>query len=106
MTAREFAIGEAGLDEETAAKVVKEAAQGKEKSDFVDADTYADIVKFKNFEDQREAAKAYGEQIEVAKQSLESARAIGRKIRPDSKSYQRVPKTRYVRKRDERANQR
>lgn len=74
MTAREFATGEAGLDEETAAKVVKEAAQGKEKSDFVDADTYADIVKFKNFENQRDYAKAYGEQIEAAKQSLESAR--------------------------------
>nr|WP_315059070.1 LPD23 domain-containing protein [uncultured Campylobacter sp.] len=74
MTAREFATSEAGLDEETAAKVVKEAAQGKEKSDFVDADTYADIVKFKNFENQRDYARAYGEQIEVAKQSLESAR--------------------------------
>ena len=74
MTAREFAIGEAGLDEATAAKVVKEAAQGKEKSDFVDADTYADIVKFKNFENQRDYARAYGEQIEAAKQSLESAR--------------------------------
>ena len=74
MTAREFAIGEAGLDEDTAAKVVKEAAQGKEKSDFVDADTYADIVKFKNFENQRDYARAYGEQIEAAKQSLESAR--------------------------------
>ena len=74
MTAREFATSEAGLDEETAAKVVKEAAQGKEKSDFVDADTYADIVKFKNFENQRDYARAYGEQIEAAKQSLESAR--------------------------------
>ena len=74
MTAREFATGEAGLDEATAAKVVKEAAQGKEKSDFVDADTYADIVKFKNFENQRDYARAYGEQIEAAKQSLESAR--------------------------------
>ena len=74
MTAREFVIGEAGLDEATAAKVVKEAAQGKEKSDFVDADTYADIVKFKNFENQRDYAKAYGEQIEAAKQSLERAR--------------------------------
>lgn len=74
MTAREFATGEAGLDEATAAKVVKEAAQGKEKSDFVDADTYADIVKFKNFENQRDYARAYGEQIETAKQSLESAR--------------------------------
>ena len=74
MTAREFATGEAGLDEATAAKVVKEAAQGKEKSDFVDADTYADIVKFKDFENQRDYAKAYGEQIEAAKQSLESAR--------------------------------
>jgi len=74
MTVREFATSEAGLDEATAAKVVKEAAQGKEKSDFVDADTYADIVKFKNFENQRDYAKAYGEQIEVAKQSLERAR--------------------------------
>lgn len=74
MTAREFATGEAGLDEATAAKVVKEAAQGKEKSDFVDADTYADVVKFKNFENQRDYARAYGEQIEAAKQSLESAR--------------------------------
>lgn len=74
MTAREFATSEAGLDEETAAKVVKEAAQGKEKSDFVDADTYADVVKFKNFENQRDYARAYGEQIEAAKQSLESAR--------------------------------
>ena len=74
MTAREFAIGEAGLDEATAAKVVKEATQGKEKSDFVDADTYADIVKFKNFENQRDYARAYGEQIEAAKQSLERAR--------------------------------
>ena len=74
MTAREFATGEAGLDEATAAKVVKEATQGKEKSDFVDADTYADIVKFKNFENQRDYARAYGEQIEAAKQSLESAR--------------------------------
>ena len=74
MTAREFATGEAGLDEATAAKVVKEAAQGKEKSDFVDANTYADIVKFKNFENQRDYAKAYGEQIEAAKQSLNNAR--------------------------------
>ena len=74
MTAREFATGEAGLDEATAAKVVKEAAQGKEKSDFVDADTYADIVKFKDFENQRDYAKAYGEQIEAAKQSLNNAR--------------------------------
>ena len=74
MTAREFATGEAGLDEATAAKVVKEAAQGKEKSDFVDADTYADIVKFKDFENQRDYAKAYGEKIEAAKQSLNNAR--------------------------------
>ena len=74
MTAREFATGEAGLDEATAAKVIKEAAQGKEKSDFVDADTYADIVKFKNFENQRDYARAYGEQIEAAKQSLNNAR--------------------------------
>ena len=74
MTAREFATGEAGLDEATAAKFVNEAAQGKEKSDFVDADTYADIVKFKDFENQRDYAKAYGEQIEAAKQSLNNAR--------------------------------
>ena len=74
MTAREFATKEAGLDEATAAKVVKEAAQGKEKSDFTDEETYADIVKFKNFENQRDYARAYGEQIEAAKQSLESAR--------------------------------
>ena len=40
----------------------------------MDADTYADIVKFKNFENQRDYAKAYGEQIEAAKQSLESVR--------------------------------
>ena len=73
MTVREFATSEAGLDEATAAKVVKEAAQGKEKSDFVDADTYADIVKFKNFENQRDYARAYGEQIEAAKQSLNNA---------------------------------
>ena len=74
MTAREFATGEAGLDEATAAKVIKEAAQGKEKSDFVDADTYADIVNFKKFENQRDYARAYGEQIEAAKQSLNNAR--------------------------------
>ena len=74
MTAREFATSEAGLDEETAAKVVKEAAQGKEKSDFTSEETYADIVEFKNFENQREAAKAYGEQIEAAKASLNNAR--------------------------------
>lgn len=74
MTAREFATGEAGLDEATAAKVIKEAARGKEKSDFVDANTYADIVNFKNFESQRDYARAYGEQIEAAKQSLNNAR--------------------------------
>ena len=74
MTAREFATREVGLDEETAAKVVKEAAQGKEKSDFTSEETYADIVEFKNFENQREAAKAYGEQIEAAKASLNNAR--------------------------------
>ena len=74
ITAREFATSEAGLDEATAAKVVKEATQGKEKSDFTDEETYADIVKFKNFENQRDYARAYGEQIEAAKQSLESAR--------------------------------
>jgi hypothetical protein len=74
ITAREFATSEAGLDEETAAKVVKEATQGKEKSDFVDAGTYADIVNFKKFENQRDYARAYGEQIEAAKTSLNNAR--------------------------------
>jgi len=74
MTAREFATGEAGLDEATAAKVVKEAVQGKEKSEFIDAGTYADIVNFKNFENQRDYARAYGKQIEAAKTSLNNAR--------------------------------
>ena len=74
MTAREFATSEAGLDEATAIKVVKEATQGKEKSDFVDAGTYADIVNFKKFENQRDYARAYGEQIEAAKTSLNNAR--------------------------------
>lgn len=74
MTAREFATKEAGLDEDTAKKVVKEAMQGKEKSDWTDADTYADIVKFKNFEIQRDYAKAYGERIQTAQDSINNAR--------------------------------
>ena len=74
MTAREFATKEAGLDEVTAKKVVKEAMQGKEKSDWTDADTYADIVKFKNFEIQRDYAKAYGERIQTAQASINNAR--------------------------------
>ena len=74
MTAREFASKEAGLDEDTAKKVVKEAMQGKEKSDWTDADTYADIVKFKNFEIQRDYAKAYGERIQTAQASINNAR--------------------------------
>ncbi len=74
MTAREFATKEAGLDEVTAKKVVKEAMQGKEKSDWTDADTYADIVKFKNFEIQRDYAKDYGERIQTAQASINNAR--------------------------------
>ena len=74
MTAREFASKEAGLDEVTATKVVKEAMQGKEKSDWTDADTYADIVKFKNFEIQRDYAKAYSERIQTAQASINNAR--------------------------------
>lgn len=74
MTAREFATKEAGLDEVTAKKVVKEAMQGKEKSDWTDADTYADIVKFKNFEIQRDYAKAYGERIQTTQASINNAR--------------------------------
>ena len=74
MTARDFATKEAGLDEVTAKKVVKEAMQGKEKSDWTDADTYADIVKFKNFEIQRDYAKAYGERIQTAQASINNAR--------------------------------
>ncbi len=74
MTAREFATKEVGLDEDTATNVLKEAMQGKEKSDWTDADTYADIVKFKNFEIQREYAKAYGEKIQVAQASINNAR--------------------------------
>ena len=74
MTAREFASKEAGLDEDTAKKVVKEAMQGKEKSDWTDADTYVDIVKFKNFEIQRDYAKAYGERIQTAQASINNAR--------------------------------
>ena len=74
MTAREFATKEAGLDEDTTTKVVKEVMQGKEKSDWTDADTYADIVKFKNFEIQRDYAKAYGERIQTAQASINNAR--------------------------------
>lgn len=74
MTAREFAIKEAGLDEDTAINVLKEAMQGKEKSDWTDADTYEDIVKFKNFEIQRDYAKAYGERIQTAQASINNAR--------------------------------
>ena len=74
MTAREFATKEVGLDETTATKVVKEVMQGKEKSDWTDADTYADIVKFKNFEIQRDYAKAYGERIQTTQASINNAR--------------------------------
>ena len=74
MTAREFATKEAGLDEDTATNVLKEAMQGKEKSDWTDADTYADIVKFKNLEIQRDYAKAYGERIQTAQVSINNAR--------------------------------
>ena len=74
MTAREFATKETGLDEDTATNVLKEAMQGKERSDWTDADTYADIVKFKNFEIQREYAKAYGEKIQAAQVSINNAR--------------------------------
>lgn len=74
MTAREFATEEVGLDETTATKVVKEVMQGKEKSDWTDSDTYADIAKFKNFEIQREYAKAYGEKIQAAQVSINNAR--------------------------------
>ncbi|WP_180382236.1 ADP-ribosyltransferase-containing protein [Campylobacter concisus] len=74
MTAMEFATKEAGLDEDTATNVLKEAMQGKEKSDWTDADTYADIVKFKNFEIQREYTKAYGEKIQATQASINNAR--------------------------------
>ena len=74
MTAREFVTKEVGLDEDTATNVLKEAMQGKEKSDWTDADTYADIAKFKNFEIQREYAKAYGEKIQAAQVSINNAR--------------------------------
>ena len=74
MTAREFATKEVGLDEDTATNVLKEAMQGKEKSEFIDADSYNDIVKFKNFEIQREYAKAYGEKIQTAQTSINNAR--------------------------------
>ncbi|WP_107770090.1 hypothetical protein [Campylobacter concisus] len=74
MTAREFATKEIGLDEATATNVLKEAMHGKEKSKFIDTDSYADIVKFKNFEIQREYAKAYGEKIQAAQASINNAR--------------------------------
>ena len=74
MTAKEFATKEVGLDEDTATNVLKEAMQGKEKSDWTDADTYADVVKFKNFEIQREYAKAYGEKIQTAQASINNVR--------------------------------
>ena len=74
MTAKEFATKEVGLDEGTATNVLKEAMQGKEKSEFIDADSYNDIVKFKNFEIQREYAKAYGEKIQTAQTSINNAR--------------------------------
>lgn len=74
MTAREFATKEVGLDEDTATNVLKEAMQGKEKSEFIDTDSYADIAKFKNFEIQREYAKAYGEKIQAAQVSINNAR--------------------------------
>ena len=74
MTAREFATKEVGLDEDTATNVLKEAMQGKEKSDFIDTDSYADIVEFKNFEIQREYAKAYGEKIQATQASINNAR--------------------------------
>ena len=74
MTAKEFATKELGLDEDTATNVLKEAMQGKEKSEFIDADSYNDIVKFKNFEVQREYAKAYGEKIQTAQTSINNAR--------------------------------
>ena len=74
MTAKEFATKEVGLDEDTATNVLKEAMQGKEKSEFIDADIYNDIVKFKNFEIQREYAKAYGDKIQTAQTSINNAR--------------------------------
>ena len=74
MTAKEFATKEVGLDEDTATNILKEAMQGKEKSEFIDADSYNDIVKFKNFEIQREYAKAYGEKIQTAQTSINNAR--------------------------------
>ena len=74
MSAKEFATKEIGLDEDTATNVLKEAMQGKEKSDWTDADTYADIVKFKNFEIQREYAKAYGKKLQAAQASINNAR--------------------------------
>ena len=74
MSAKEFATKEMGLDEDTATNVLKEAMQGKEKSEFIDADSYNDIVKFKNFEIQREYAKAYGEKLQAAQASINNAR--------------------------------
>ena len=74
MTAKEFATKEVGLDEDTATNVLKEAMHGRQKSEFIDADSYNDIVKFKNFEIQREYAKAYGEKIQTAQTSINNAR--------------------------------
>ena len=74
MSTREFATKEIGLDEDTATNVLKEAMQGKGKSEFIDADSYNDIVKFKNLEVQREYAKAYGERIQTAQTSINNAR--------------------------------
>ena len=74
MSAKEFATKEVELDEDTATNVLKEAMQGKEKSEFIDADSYNDIVKFKNFEIQREYAKAYGKKLQTAQTSINNAR--------------------------------
>ena len=74
MTAKEFATKEVGLDEDTATNVLKEAMQGRQKSEFIDADSYNDIVKFKNFETQREYAKAYGKKLQTAQTSINNAR--------------------------------
>ena len=74
MSAKEFATKEVGLDEDTATNVLKEAMQGKEKSEFIDADSYNDIVKFKNFEIQRDYAKTYGDKIQTAQTSINNAR--------------------------------
>ena len=74
MTAKEFATKEMGLDEDTATNVLKEAMHGKEKSEFIDADSYNDIVKFKNFEIQREYAKAYSQKLQTSQTSINNAR--------------------------------